>query len=298
MKEKKKALGRGLGALLEDASSNNYQKEFDSVKPVSSENNHISLDLIQVNTFQPRTDFDETSLRELADSISEHGIIQPITVRKMGKNKFEIISGERRVRAAKLAGLYEIPAYIRTADDIESLEMAIVENIQRENLNALEISISYQRLIDECSLTQEELGRKVSKNRTTVTNYLRLLKLPAEIQIGIKENNISMGHARALINVEDAALQSSIFKQIIEKELSVRNTEEIIRNSEKAQAMVKKKPASANDIPAKFQVLRNNLSEHLGTKVEIVRNSKGKGNISIEFASDEQFSKIIQIINA
>ena len=225
--KKKSVLGRGLGALLEDSNSeNNKNLEPSSVGTM----NEINLDQIEVNPYQPRTHFDRVALEELADSIKLQGIIQPITVRQLSEGEFQLISGERRFQASKIAGLKSIPAYVRTADDQQMLEMAIIENIQRENLNAIEIALSYQRLLSECKIKQEELGERVGKNRTTVNNYLRLLKLPPDIQAGLRDNKISMGHARALINIEDVDKQLHIYKQTVEEELSVRKVEQLVRD--------------------------------------------------------------------
>src|SRR6187431_2384709 len=229
---KKKALGRGLNALLSDS---NLEERLEVDIPISSSTTsspsggtlEISLTHIEVNPFQPRTHFDQESLQELAESIKVHGIIQPITVRRLARDQYQLISGERRFQASKLAGLKSIPAYVRSADDQQMLEMALIENIQRENLNAIEIALSYQRLISECNLKQDELGERVGKNRTTVTNYLRLLKLPPDIQIAVRDNLLSMGHARAIINVENHEQQLYIFKKIVEEDLSVRKVEEL-----------------------------------------------------------------------
>ncbi|MGI4804728.1 MAG: ParB/RepB/Spo0J family partition protein, partial [Janthinobacterium lividum] len=227
--DKRNALGRGLGALLNDSvhvNASAKKTEPSAKDQPEPENfrgvNAVKISEIEVNPFQPRTEFDEVALKELADSISVQGLIQPVTVRKIGKNSYQLISGERRLRASKLAGLTEIPAYVRTANDQQMLEMALIENIQRENLNAIEMALSFQRMIDECNLKQEELGDRVSKNRSTVTNYLRLLKLPPVVQSSIRDGEITMGHARALIAVEDAAKLLYIHHQIIEKGLSVR----------------------------------------------------------------------------
>eukprot|EP01034_Spumella_vulgaris_P002313 gene2313-3005_t len=235
MNAKKKGLGRGLSALLTGSDTE------DLLTPEAAEKRPagvaaIPVDLIETNPFQPRTEFDETALAELSESIQALGIIQPITVRKTDNGRYQLISGERRFRASKLAGLEEIPAYIRTTNDQGMLEMAIVENIQRENLNAIEVAISFKRLADECSLTQEQLSERVAKKRSTITNYLRLLKLPAEIQAGIRENLISMGHARALINLPSEAQQLKIFNQIIEKDLSVRAVEDLVRDGDSPKA--------------------------------------------------------------
>jgi len=232
MNSKKKALGRGLSAILEspetDITSTDISGNFVAGAVAS-----IPIQQIETNPFQPRVDFEQEALQELSDSIREQGIIQPLTVRKMGYDRYQLISGERRLRASQLAGLTEVPCYIRIANDQQVLEMALVENIQRENLNALEIAFSYQRLLEECELTQEELSQRVGKNRSTVTNYLRLLKLPAEVQVCIRDGKISMGHARALLSIEDETAQVSIVHQIIENDLSVRDVEEKVRNYNK-----------------------------------------------------------------
>src|SRR5687768_3276743 len=233
---KKKALGRGLSALLSDNSAED-KLEVDIQSPASSQQKgvvasgiaEIPIEEIEVNPFQPRTHFDQEALQELSESIKVHGIIQPITVRKLSANQYQLISGERRFQASKLAGLKTIPAYIRTADDQQMLEMALIENIQRENLNAIEVALSYQRLISECSLKQEALGERVGKNRATVNNYLRLLRLPPDIQIAIRDNQITMGHARAIVNIDNIDAQLAIFKKIIKEELSVRKVEELVR---------------------------------------------------------------------
>ncbi|MBY0426907.1 MAG: ParB/RepB/Spo0J family partition protein, partial [Cytophagales bacterium] len=223
--KRKNALGRGLGAIL----SSSPEQVSEIVEAVSAIN-EISLDSIEVNNFQPRDYFDQEKLQELADSIKVQGIIQPITVRQLSAGKYQIISGERRFRASKLAGLTAIPAYVRKADDQQMLEMALIENIQRENLNPIEVSLSYQRLISECGLKQEELGERVGKNRSTVTNFLRLLKLPPDIQAGIRDNTISMGHAKAILSIEDVERQLALYKKLVSEQLSVRQAEELARD--------------------------------------------------------------------
>ncbi|MCK9208150.1 MAG: ParB/RepB/Spo0J family partition protein [Salinivirgaceae bacterium] len=291
---KRSALGKGLGALIEDAG------------PIRNESRNSAIDEIDVryieaNPFQPRTEFDEEALVELADSIKQIGIIQPITVRKLSENKFQLISGERRYRAAQMAGLKTIPAYVRTADDQGMLEMALVENIQREDLDAIEIAISYQRLIEECKLTQEAMSDRVGKKRSTITNYLRLLKLPAEIQLGIRKKMVSMGHARALINVEDAQDQLFIFEQIINEGLSVRKVEDMVRTIKDepegpAVLVTAEKPTK----PAK-DVTYNDLEKHLNsyfhTKIAFKREANGTGKIIIPFKSDEDLERIIAILD-
>jgi ParB family chromosome partitioning protein len=302
---KKKALGRGLSALLSDSQSDE-KLEVDHF-PVSrsttsgetkseSGMSEISLDEIEVNPFQPRTHFDKEGIEELAESIRVHGIIQPITVRKLSSQQYQLISGERRFQASKLAGLKTIPAYLRSANDQEMLEMALIENIQRENLNAIEIALSYQRLMSECNLKQEELGDRVGKNRTTVTNYLRLLKLPPDIQIAVRDNTLSMGHARAIINVENADQQLYIFNKALREELSVRKVEELVRelaSRESSRAKEADKPST----PASREIaqLQSRLSSHFGTRVA-VKSDGSKGDIRIPFLSVEDLNRILDIL--
>lgn len=294
MSLKKKALGRGLSALLSD--SEGEKSEVEMVVPslsTPSNLNEIPVEEIETNPFQPRQYFDKEALNELSESIKVHGIIQPITVRKLASNQYQLISGERRFQASKLAGLKTLPAYIRTANDQQMLEMALIENIQRENLNPIEISLSYQRLISECNLKQEELGERVGKNRTTVTNYLRLLKLPPDIQIALRDNKISMGHARAIINVENPESQLFIFKKIIADDLSVRAVESLAREvAEGAKKHVEEKPASA---PKEIHQLQSKLSSHFGTKVTVKSDGK-KGDIRIPFLSVEDLNRILDIL--
>ena len=288
---KKKALGRGLSAILESPDTDITSKDI-SGEFVAGAIASLPLHQIEANPFQPREEFNEEALNELANSIREQGIIQPITVRKMGYDKFQLISGERRLKASKIAGLTEIPCYIRIANDQQMLEMALVENIQRENLNALEVAISYQRLIDECNLTQEELSRTVGKNRSTITNYIRLLKLPGEVQIAVRDNKISMGHARALINIDDELTQTTILRNIILKDLSVREVEEIARNLNKQGSTPKEKVTV--EIPADVIDFRDLVAERFNTKVNVSMSSKGKGNIVISFSSQKQLKNILE----
>ncbi len=248
--EKRNALGKGLSALLNDSPSVNQNKNSYSnpSNPVSETDslgsvNEIKISEIEVNPFQPRTEFDEQALADLSASIKLQGLIQPITVRRVNSHSYQLISGERRLRASKMAGLTQIPAYVRTANDQQMLEMALIENIQRENLNAIEVALSFQRMIDECSLKQEELGDRVSKNRSTVTNYLRLLKLPPTIQASIRDGGISMGHAKALLAVDDPTVQLYIFQQVIKNELSVRKVEEMVREIQKSAAKERRQTA-------------------------------------------------------
>jgi ParB family chromosome partitioning protein len=296
---KKPALGRGLSALLEDEKTDPTKKGSKSgsggtVGSISE----IPIKNIEANPFQPRTHFEEQALEELAQSIKELGIIQPITLRKLGYDKYQLISGERRFRASQMAGLESIPAYIRIANDQSMLEMALVENIQRSNLDAIEVAISYQRLIDECKLTQEELSKRVGKKRSTITNYIRLLKLPAEIQAGIRERLIAMGHARALVNIEDPKDQIKVYKQIINDQLSVRKVEEISKNlkesPEKPKAEAKKSfPLSLTDKKVKAE-----LSEILNVDVRFQRNDVDKGKIVIPFDSEDELSHILNSLKS
>jgi len=294
---KKKVLGRGLSALLDTSMDEIMPKENRDNNYFAGVVANISLEKIKKNPYQPRTDFDKNHLRELAVSIEKQGLIQPVTVRKTANNKYELITGERRFKAAALANMKEIPAFIRVADDQQMLELALVENIQRDNLNAIEIAVSFQRLIEECKLTQEEMSKRVGKKRTTITNYIRLLKLPAEIQIAIRDNRISMGHARALISVDDTNAQLKILKDIIQKELSVREVEKIVKNIGAKPLKPEDKKVNLIQIPKKFVSAKNKLTDKLGTEIELKRNNKGKGNIVIHFNSDEEFENIISVLN-
>ncbi len=285
---KKTALGKGLGALI---------KEAEETKKTVNGIIEIDINKIETNPFQPRTNFDNDALDELAASIKKLGIIQPITVRKIkDKDKFQLISGERRYRASKIAKLKTIPAYIRTADDQGMLEMALVENIQRQDLDSIEIAITYKRLIDECKLTQENLSERVGKNRSTITNYLRLLKLPAEIQLGIRNKKISMGHARAIISIDDAETQLMIYKQIIKYGFSVRKVEEIVRELD-GKEITKNKPKPKKITPKEYLGLQKHLTNFFKTNVEFKRNNKGKGKIVINFKNDEELEKIISVLD-
>lgn len=293
---KKNALGRGLGALIESDEDKNL------LQTRISADIEIPVEKIVTNPFQPRTEFDEEALNELASSIKELGVIQPITVRELNNGTFQLITGERRLRAAKIAGLAKIPAYNRVADDNEMLEIALVENIQREDLNAIEIAISYQRLIEECNLTQENLSQRIGKNRATISNYLRLLKLPAEIQLAIRERKISMGHARALISIEEPKSQLQIFYKIGEEDLSVRKVEELVRNLDNLpSASEEKSGEKAEDkkiLAQEYTDLKNHLGEFFKTKITFVRNNKGEGKIVIPFKSDDELERIIAIFDS
>jgi ParB family chromosome partitioning protein len=299
--EKRNALGKGLSALLNDSENilpNKNNKTSVSSSPevnALGSVNDIKLTEIEVNPFQPRTDFDEEALAELADSIKLQGLIQPITVRRVNQHSYQLISGERRLRASKLAGLTHVPAYIRTANDQQMLEMALIENIQRENLNAIEVALSFQRMIEECSLKQEELGERVSKNRSTVTNYLRLLKLPPGIQASIRDGQISMGHAKALISVNDPGKQLYIHKHIIEDGLSVRRVEEMAR--EEQRAGVKKEGKQPEPVSFQLQKIQDDLASKFSTRVKLKINSKGNGIIEIPFLSEDDLGRILEMLD-
>lgn len=308
MSTKKSGLGKGLSALLGDtpvdsteyslASNNSGLAESEinvSPRAVLGSVSQIALTQIEANPFQPRTEFDEIALNELAESIRTQGIIQPITVRRMGNDKYQIISGERRFKASKLAGLEAVPAYVRTANDQSMLEMALVENIQRENLNALEISISYQRLLEECNLTQEQLGERVGKDRSTVTNYLRLLKLPPQIQFAIRDGRLTMGHARAILGVDDVGMQLKIFNDILAGDLSVRKVEELVRASSP-----KKSSKKDGNRPAWYTEVKNieeRLARRYETKVEIKHKDNGSGQMVINYFSNDDFNRLIELLD-
>ncbi len=307
---KKPALGRGLSALLENASKSvkdgatshtaveTAVADLPEIMPAAEVGNVagpisvLRISQIEANPFQPRQEFDPTALRELSQSIRELGLIQPITVRKVSAQKFQIISGERRFRASQMAGLEEVPVYVRTANDQNMLELALVENIQRENLNAIEVAISYKRLMHECSLTTEKLAERVGKDRTTVTNYVRLLKLPPEIQIGIIEKRISMGHARALINCEPEAKQLKIYKLILEKDLSVRKVEELAKEDDAPKLFKTEKVI----LPLEFQKMQADLRLKFGKKAKLARNEHGIGKLEIPFATDDDLVRIIDML--
>ena len=287
---KKQALGRGLSALLkEPTNTHTFSKNEDSVVGNIIE---IPLSTINVNPYQPRTYFNEEALKELADSIKELGVIQPITVRKLEDNSFQLVSGERRFRASKLIENTTIPAYVRVANDQEMLEMALVENIQRKNLDPIEIALSYQRLIDEIKLTQEQLSTRVGKKRSTVTNYLRLLKLDPILQTGMRDGFISMGHGRAIINVENTRDQLKIYEKIVREKLSVRQTEELVKNLKSTETRSAKKKSVPNFI--KDSILE--ISNYFGHKISITIDKKGKGKLSIPFDSEEDFNRIKNLL--
>lgn len=288
---KKQALGRGLSALLQESSSINSASDKNADKVVGSII-EIEIESIAVNPFQPRTYFDEEALRELAGSIKELGVIQPITVRKQEGNTFQLVSGERRFRASKLIGNTTIPAYIRIANDQEMLEMALVENIQRKNLDPIEVALSYQRLIDEIQLTQEELSTRVGKKRSTVTNYLRLLKLDPILQTGMRDGFISMGHGRAMINVDNTEDQLAIYEKILREKLSVRQTEDLVKTLKTGKvSKPKKKP-----VPSYIKNSIKDISDYFGHKIDVTVGNTGKGKISIPFHSEEDFNRIKNLL--
>lgn len=292
--KKRNALGRGLNALLNDASTvlDSSQQNQGEQTPNSNQFFDIPIEYISENPYQPRIEFEKEALQELAESIRLQGIIQPITVRKLRTNKYQLISGERRLQAAQLIGMTTMPAYIREVSDQQMLELALIENIQRENLNAIEIAMSYQRLIDECHLKQEELGERVGKNRSTVTNYLRLLKLPTEVQQGLMQKKITMGHARALAGIENRDLLLEVFLKTVREDLSVRKVESLVRDLGNSPKKEEKKEKNQNP---KVQVLQNKLSSHFGTTVSVHKDDKDKGNIKIPFASIEDLNRLIEI---
>ena len=294
---KKQALGRGLSALLKDPENDIKSVNDKNADKVVGNIIELELNAIEINPFQPRSNFNEDSLRELATSIKELGVIQPITVRKLDFNKYQLISGERRLRASTLVGLTTIPAYIRIANDNESLVMALVENIQRHDLDPIEIALSYQRLIDEIQLTQEQMSERVGKKRSTITNYLRLLKLDPIIQTGIRDGFISMGHGRALISIEDQDIQSGIYQKIVSQNLSVRETEALVKKHQDGQKPAAAKPKSDKsfEINSDYSTAINSF---FGSKVDIKVGTNGKGTISVPFHSEEDFNRIIKLINS
>lgn len=293
---KKKALGLGIKALLnnidEELKSNTVSTVSDKqVRPVGS---RILISQIEVNPKQPRHDFDEQALQELADSIKTHDIIQPITVAILANGKYRLISGERRLRASKMAGLKDIPAYIRSADDQNLLELALLENLQRENLNAIEIALSYKRLMDECELTQEQVSERMKKERSTVANYLRLLKLPPDIQKAVRDGSISMGHARAIIGLSKVDEQLYVFRETTEKGLSVRQVEALVKNMLQEKKPIEEK--KVNRLAPAYRRIEDEMASHFSTKVLLDRKKNGKGTINIEFYNDEDLERIMEMM--
>ncbi len=293
---KKQGLGKGIRALLDNIDED-LQGVKEGVPAVSGQTNtagtaRIPLDQIEVNPSQPRHDFDEQALKELSESIKLHDIIQPITVVKVGHNRYQLISGERRVRASKMASIADIPAYVRTTDSQGMLELALLENLQRENLNAIEIALSYRQLMDECGLTQEQVSERMKKERSTVANYLRLLKLPPDIQKAVRDNQLTMGHARAIIGLEHIDQQLYVFRETMERGLSVRQVEQMVKDmsAEKPAAVPKTAPAK---LPPAYKRIEDNMASHFSTRVKLDRKKTGKGNIVIEFYSDEDLERIM-----
>ncbi|QHS62832.1 ParB/RepB/Spo0J family partition protein [Chitinophaga agri] len=296
---KKEALGKGIRSLLQNIDTDLKQTTSalgEQVVAQAAGIERIPLDQIEINPKQPRRDFDEKALQELSMSISLHDIIQPITVSKLGPKKYQLIAGERRLRASRIAGIKDIPAYVRQVNDQELLELALLENLQRENLNAIEIGLSYKRLMEECELTQEQVADRMGKERSTVTNYIRLLKLPPDIQVAVRNGQISMGHARALIALENVEKQLYVFNEIIQDSLSVRQTEDLVRKTGLDKNNIKK-AAGKVSLPPVYQKIEDNLASHFATKVKLDRNKNGKGSVTIEFYSDEELDSILEKID-
>jgi ParB family chromosome partitioning protein len=299
-KQNKDLIGKGLRSLLQNIDSD-LKTTAGSLKTEVVEKvthtSRIPLSDIQINPKQPRRDFDENSLNELAASIKLHDIIQPITVSKLAGGKYQLIAGERRFRASKIAGLTDVPAYVRQANDQQLLELALLENLQREDLNAVEIAISYKRMMEELDHTQEQVAERMGKERSTVTNYLRLLKLPPDIQLAVRNGSLSMGHARALVNIDTIDRQLFVYKEIQQKGLSVRQTEELVRNMYKAEKNGAVKSSVKSDLPAAYKKIEDNLASHFATKVKMVHNKKGYGSITIEYYSLEELNKLLDAMN-
>lgn len=295
--KKRSALGKGLGALLENSDTDITSRSGTGIVGSIS---MLPIESIEANPFNPRSNFEKEALQELAESIAIHGIIQPLTVRKLGRDKYQLISGERRFRASQLAGLEEVPAYVRIANDQTMLEMALVENIQREDLNPIEVALSYQRLLEECDLTQDQLSQKISKSRSSITNFLRLLKLPADIQAGVRANKITMGHARALVSAGDEETQVALYNRVVAEKLSVRDIEAILRGEEISTPKENKTKATAKSVAA-ISKQENTFKEHLGdrlsTQVEIKKSTSGKGKIIVNFNSDIDLYRIMELLN-
>lgn len=299
-KQNKDLLGKGIRSLLQNIDADLKTTEGNlktNVVEEATATNRLAITEIIINPKQPRRDFDETALNELAASIKLHDIIQPLTVSKLASGKYQLIAGERRFRASKLAGLKDVPVYIRQANDQQLLELALLENLQRENLNAVEIALSYKRMMEELNYTQEQVAERMGKERSTVTNYIRLLKLPPDIQMAVRNGSLSMGHARALVNIDTIDKQLFVFKEISSKGLSVRQTEELVRKMYKADKQGAVKPSVKSDLPAAYRKIEDNLASHFGTKVRMAHNKKGYGSISIEYYSLEELNKILEAMH-
>ena len=299
-KQNKDLIGKGLRSLLQNIDADLKTTAGALKTEVVEQVTHtarIPLGDIQVNPKQPRRDFDEQALNELAASIKLHDIIQPLTVTKLANGKYQLIAGERRYRASKIAGLKDVPAYVRQANDQQLLELALLENLQREDLNAVEIAISYKRMMEELSYTQEQVAERMGKERSTVTNYIRLLKLPPDIQLAVRNGSLSMGHARALVNIDTIDKQLFVYKEIEQKGLSVRQTEELVRQMYKAEKPGAVKSSVKTALPAAYKKIEDNLASHFSTKVKMVHNKKGYGSISIEYYSLEELNKILDAMN-
>jgi ParB family chromosome partitioning protein len=299
-KQNKDLIGKGLRSLLQNIDADLKTTEGGLKTRVVEEvtgTNRLAINEILINPKQPRRDFDETSLNELAASIKLHDIIQPLTVSKLANGKFQLIAGERRFRASKIAGLKDVPVYIRQANDQQLLELALLENLQRENLNAVEVALSYKRMMEELDYTQEQVAERMGKERSTVTNYIRLLKLPPDIQLAVRNGSMSMGHARALVNIDTIDKQLFVFKEIQSKGLSVRQTEELVRKMYKVEKGGAVKPSLKSELPPTYKKIEDNLASHFGTKVRMAHNKKGYGSISIEYYSLEELNKILEAMN-
>jgi ParB family chromosome partitioning protein len=299
-KPSKELIGKGLRSLLQniDTDLKNTSGSLKSdIVDQATNSSRINLNDIQVNPKQPRRDFDEQALQELATSIKLHDIIQPLTVSKLASGKYQLIAGERRFRAAKLAGLKDVPAYVRQANDQQLLELALLENIQRENLNAVEMALSFKRMMEELNYTQEQVAERMGKERSTVTNYIRLLKLPPDILSAVRSNTLTMGHARALVNIDTIDKQLYVFKEIQQKDLSVRQTEELVRKLYKGDKQGAAPSGTKNDLPTAYQKIEDNLASHFSTKVKMVHNKKGYGSINIEYYSLDELNKLLDMMN-
>lgn len=299
-KQNKDLIGKGLRSLLQNIDADLKTTEGSLKTKIVEEvtaTNRLAITEISLNPKQPRRDFDETALNELAASIKLHDIIQPLTVSKLANGKYQLIAGERRFRASKIAGLKDVPVYIRQANDQQLLELALLENLQRENLNAVEVALSYKRMMEELNYTQEQVAERMGKERSTVTNYIRLLKLPPDIQLAVRNGSLSMGHARALVNIDTIDKQLFVFKEIQSKGLNVRQTEELVRKMYKADKVGAVKPSLKSDLPPTYKKIEDNLASHFGTKVRMAHNKKGYGSISIEYYSLEELNKILEAMN-